>query len=64
MRDDQFIRVVLTSMFQVWYRLALAALWPRNVTLQQMLQGWLRADAKEEVIALDLPNTGHPQAYD
>jgi hypothetical protein len=60
MRDDQNIRV---AVFQVWYRLALAALWPRNVALQQMLQGLLRADAKVEVSALDLPNSGHPQAY-
>ncbi len=63
MRDDQINRVVLTPVFQVWYRLALAALRPRNATLLQMLQGLLKADPKLEVSALDLPNTGHPQAY-
>ena len=63
MRDDQNIRVALTSVFQVWYRLAPAALWPCNVALQQMLQGLLRADAKVEVSALDLPNSGQPLAY-
>jgi sulfur relay (sulfurtransferase) complex TusBCD TusD component (DsrE family) len=35
-----------------------AALKPRNVTPQQMLQGLIKAGAKVEVCALYLPNTG------
>jgi len=34
------------------------ALKPRNITVQQMLQGLLKAGAKVEVCALYLPNTG------
>jgi hypothetical protein len=39
------------------------ALKPRNITVQQMLQGLLKAGAKVEVCALYLPNTGR-QASD
>lgn len=34
------------------------ALKPKNVTVQQMLQGLMKAGAKVEVCALYLPNTG------
>lgn len=34
------------------------ALKPRNMTVQQMLQGLMKAGAKVEVCALHLPNTG------
>ena len=34
------------------------ALKPKNVTVQQMLQGLIKAGAKVEVCALYLPNTG------
>lgn len=39
------------------------ALKPKNVTVQQMLQGLMKAGAKVEVCALYLPNTGR-QATD
>jgi hypothetical protein len=39
------------------------ALKPRNITVQQMLQGLMKAGAKVEVCALYLPNTGR-QASD
>lgn len=35
---------------------------PKNVTVQQMLQGLITAGAKVEVCALYLPNTGRQQA--
>jgi len=35
-----------------------ATMKPKNVTVQQMLQGLLKAGAKVEVCALYLPNTG------
>ena len=34
------------------------ALKPRNITVQQMLQGLMKAGARVEVCALYLPNTG------
>ena len=39
------------------------ALKPKNITVQQMLQGLIKAGAKVEVCALYLPNTGR-QASD
>lgn len=39
------------------------AMKPRNITVQQMLQGLIKAGAKVEVCALYLPNTGR-QASD
>ncbi len=35
---------------------------PKNMTVQQMLQGLMKAGAKVEVCALYLPNTGHQPA--
>ena len=35
---------------------------PKNVTVQQMLQGLMKAGAKVEVCALYLPNTGRQPA--